>query len=78
MNKKFWQIVPLGDGYHFLGIKDSTYFWGSKGNGEDSNAKIVFNSKQEAEDYIKWNKDIIPHFENLTECKAEDFWVWNE
>lgn len=52
----YWQIVPTGDGYHYLGIKNGEYISYPKSEGK-TNLSLIFKSLHECDNYIHEHLD---------------------
>lgn len=76
---EFWQIVPKGDGYHFLCInEDSEYFWGEKRKESDAKIKLIYRTREDAQNLIDKHMQYIPEFDGSKEYVVENFWVWQD
>lgn len=65
--KKYWQIVPRGDGYTYMIHENGEHKLASK-NGDASDKNLMFKTKKECNEYIKSNLD-------PKEYVAEDFMI---
>lgn len=52
--KKYWQIVPKGDGYTYLGLQDGKHIECSKTE-NSTDTSLLFKSKSDCVQYISKN-----------------------
>lgn len=57
MMKQFWQIVPIGNGYTYLGLQDGEHIECSKMKNR-VNTSLLFKSKLDCVQYITKNLSV--------------------
>jgi hypothetical protein len=50
--KTYWQIVPTGDGYNYLGLEDNKHILCSK-EAREIDVSLVFKTEEDCRQYIK-------------------------
>ena len=55
--KTYWHIVPVGDGYSYLGFKNGQHIKCSKET-SDLDISLLFENRESCKQYIKDNLDI--------------------